>query len=261
MRVLIVFFLLFVSYQSSALMKLENPEKLSIQFFDAVRLNNMSLADNYANQLAKLNPKDLEVFLDSDEKILAFWMNIYNTNVQYILKKDPSKFDDRGAFFKAKQIEIAGEMLSFDVIEHGILRRSKSKLSLGFLPKIFVGKFERTFRINKLDPRIHYALNCGALSCPPIVAYHSQKVDEELDESVKEYLEKYCLVGEKEVQVPVLFSWFRADFGRKRGIKKFLMNYGITTKADKKKDLKFLDYDWTLALDPYKKETPKEEEY
>ena len=74
-----------------------------------------------------------------------------------------------------------------------------------------------------------------------------------MDKSVKDYLEKYCVVTENDLKVPVLFSWFRADFGRKRGIKKFLMKYEIITKADKKKDLKFLDYDWTLALDPYKK--------
>lgn len=259
MKVLLFVFVSLVSAQSYGFIRMENPEDLSTQFFHAVKSNNMEMADRYAARLAKLNPKDLKEFLDSDKKTLAFWMNIYNSNVQYILKKDATKFEDRGAFFKAKQIEIAGEILSFDVIEHGILRKSKSKLSLGFLRKIRVSKFERTFRIKRVDPRIHYALNCGALSCPPIVAYHSDDADAEIDESVKDYLKKYCIVGENEVKVPVLFSWFRADFGRKKGIKKFLVKYNITTKSDKKKDLKFLDYDWTLALDPYKKENVKTE--
>lgn len=227
-------------------------EKLSIDFFNAVKSNQTEKSDAFAKDLANYDREVLRAELDNDSEILAFWMNIYNTNVQYILKKDPSKFDDRGAFFKAKQITIAGEVLSFDIIEHGILRKSKSKLSLGYLSKIRVSRFERQFRIQRVDPRIHYALNCGALSCPPIVPYHAYKVDEELNTSVSDYLKKYCVVSENEVKVPVLFSWFRADFGGKRGIRKFLVRYEITQKEDKKKDLKFLPYDWTLALDPYK---------
>lgn len=251
MRILLTILFLISSLMSQAIVQQLSAEELSIAFFDAVK-NNKDAAYRYNQQLANLNREELDKELNTDEKILAFWINVYNTNVQYILKADPSKFDDRGAFFKAKQITIAGELLSLDVIEHGILRKSKSKLSLGFLPKIRVGKFERQFRIKKVDGRIHYALNCGALSCPPIVPYHAKNVNAELDESVGEYLKQYCVVTDTEVKVPVLFSWFRADFGGKRGIRKFLIHYGITTKADKKKKLKFLDYDWTLALNPYK---------
>lgn len=251
MRLILMFLLLLLSFSFKAQVA-GKAEVLSISFFDAVKNNQTEKADALAKELATYNRDSLREELNTDDKILAFWMNIYNTNVQYILKKDASKFDDRGAFFKAKQITIAGEVLSFDVIEHGILRKSKSKLSLGYISKIRVSKFERQFRIKRVDPRIHYALNCGALSCPPIVPYHSEKVNEELNTSVSDYLSKYCVVSENEVKVPVLFSWFRADFGGKRGIRKFLVRYGITQKDDKKKDLKFLPYDWTLALNPYK---------
>lgn len=226
-------------------------QDLSVKYFESVK-NNDKLADEVYAKLGQLDGDALEKELDNDDKILAFWINIYNTSVQYILKKNPSKFDDRGAFFKAKQIFVAGEMLSFDIIEHGILRKSKSKLSLGYFGKINVSKFERQFRIKRVDPRIHYALNCGARSCPPISVYNAYKIDQQLDASVKAYLQEYCAVREKTLNVPVLFSWFRADFGGKRGIKKFLINYDIIQKEDRKKDLKFLDYDWTLALDPYR---------
>jgi hypothetical protein len=227
-----------------------NGQKLSVKYFNAVKSNSPD-ADGIYAELGNLGASTLSEELDSDEKILAFWINIYNTSVQYILKKDPSKFNDRGAFFKAKQINIAGEVLSFDVIEHGILRRSKSKLSLGYFRKLNVSSFEKLMRIRKVDPRIHYALNCGAKSCPPIAPYHADKVNEELDASTKKYLMENGLITETELNVPVLFSWFRADFGGKRGIKKFLLNYGVIMKSDKSKELKFLDYDWTLALDPY----------
>lgn len=230
-----------------------NGLELSVKFFEAVK-NKSDKADDYYAQLGGLNAEELSEELNSDEKILAFWINIYNTSVQYILREDPSKFDDRGAFFKAKQVKIAGEVLSLDRIEHGILRRSKTKWSLGYFSKIFVPKYERIMRINKVDPRIHYALNCGAKSCPPIAAYHWETVDQELDASVQKYLRANCEVTENKLLVPVLFSWFRADFGGQKGVKKFLLRYDIIQKADKKKDLKYKDYDWTLALDPYYEE-------
>ena len=227
-------------------------EKLSIDFFDAVKGNQTELADRLVNKLAEIDGNDLQEELNNDLKILAFWINIYNTNVQYILKKNPTLFNDRGAFFDKKQIVIAGEILSLDVIEHGILRKSKSKLSLGFFSKISVSKFERKMRIKCVDPRIHYALNCGALSCPPIVPYHSNRVDKELEMSVKDYLKRFVRIEKNQVYVPVLFSWFRADFDGKRGIRTFLVHYGMLEKEDYKKQLKFLEYDWTLALSHYK---------
>lgn len=182
---------------------------------------------------------------------MAFWINVYNTCIQYTLGKDPSLFEDRGAFFKAKQLKIAGIDMSFDIIEHGILRRSKNKLSGGYLGKLRVPKYERKLRIRKVDGRIHYALNCGAKSCPPIFAYHADKVNQELDASVKKYLQKHVVVEDKVVKAPVLFSWFRGDFGGKKGIMKFMIKYDVIAKEDRKKELKFLEYDWTLALDPY----------
>jgi hypothetical protein len=227
-------------------------EQLSIDFFEAVKNSQTEKSDNLAKKLANYDRDSLLSELYNDDKILSFWINIYNTNVQYILNKDASKFENRGAFFKAKQITIASKVLSFDSIEHGILRKSKSKLSLGYIRKIVVSKFERQFRIKRVDPRIHYALNCGALSCPPIMAYHSERIDAELNKSVIDYLTKYCVVRENVIEVPVFFSWFRADFGGKSGIRKFLLCYGITDKNDKKKELKFLPYDWTLALNLYK---------
>ncbi len=56
---------------------------------------------------------------------------------------------------------------SLDEIEHGILWRSKCKLSLGYFNKIFKSRFEKAFRVDKLDYRIHFALNCGAPEMNP----------------------------------------------------------------------------------------------
>ncbi|MFA7274161.1 MAG: DUF547 domain-containing protein [Crocinitomicaceae bacterium] len=251
MRFSICFILLFFLTESFYAQVDNRAEQLSIDFFYAVMNNATSEAEGLSNELAQLDPIALNRELNSDEKNLAFWINIYNSNIQHVLKKNPKLFEDRGSFFKAKLFIIAGEVLSFDIVEHGILRRSKSKLSLGYFGKFWVSKFERQMRIRTLDPRIHYALNCGALSCPSIVPYHTENIDNELDKSVSTYLKKYCVIENDKVKVPVLFSWFRADFGGKKGILKFLVQYGILTKVNLDKELEFLPYDWTLALKPY----------
>ena len=44
----------------------------------------------------------------------------------------------------------AGRSLSLDTIEHGLLRRSRPKLGLGYLPNPLAGRFERSHRRTKL---------------------------------------------------------------------------------------------------------------
>ena len=81
--------------------------------------------------------------------------------------------------------------MSLDDIEHGILRRSKIKWSEGYFNKLFPSKFEKENRVNKVDYRIHFALNCGARSCPPIAFYDPEKLDKQLDVATMIYL-KSC---------------------------------------------------------------------
>ena len=40
----------------------------------------------------------------------------------------------------------------------------------------------------ELDPRIHFALNCGATSCPPIRVYSSANLDYQLDRAAASFL-------------------------------------------------------------------------
>ena len=53
---------------------------------------------------------------------------------------------------------------SLDDIEHGILRRNARN-------HIEVGDSKLTHMVDKVDYRIHFALNCGAQSCPAIAFY------------------------------------------------------------------------------------------
>ncbi len=188
--------------------------------------------------------------LTDDNRRKSFWINVYNGFIMVILKEQPELYEDRGGFFKAEQITIAGEVLSFDKIEHGIIRRSVNKLSLGFLPKIFVDDFEKRFRTDKTDPRVHLALNCGAKSCPAVGAYDAERLDEQMDRSTIIHLKNTSKYDKENnvVYITSLFNWFRADFGN---IPDFLRFYEVIPKDSENPKISYNDYDWTLYLDNF----------
>jgi len=94
--------------------------------------------EHIVQEYEQLSFEQLKQGLETREEKLAFWINTYNGFIIYILKDDPSKFEDRGKFFTDEQINIAGYTYSFDNIEHGIIRDSQIKWSLGYFKKWFV---------------------------------------------------------------------------------------------------------------------------
>ncbi len=200
-------------------------------------------------QLANIPPDDLAEALDTDAEKKAFFINVYNGFVQHILMKNPEKFKDRDKFFTTDQITIAGQELSLDDIEHGIIRGSKVKWSLGLIQDPFTDDFEKTFRVRKTDPRIHFALNCGAKSCPYVAIYGAENLDKQLDIITRKFLQRTSEYKPEEdrVYVTSLISWFRGDFDGLDGAKEMLKKYDIIPQnADPR--LEFKDYDWTLEL-------------
>ncbi len=99
----------------------------------------------------------------------AFLINVYNLLIKYSQVKVgvPSNTPQRGAFFYGVKVNIGGETFSFQDIEHGILR--KNTIPPYALRKVFAPDDKRLrLSVDKVDPRIHFALNCGANSCPPV---------------------------------------------------------------------------------------------
>ena len=186
---------------------------LSEQFLTSIK--NGKDTNDLKAKLYAFSLEDLENGLKTDAQKLAFWINIYNGYIQVILSEHPEKYDDRREFFKAEQIPIAGRLVSFAKIEHGIIRKSQWELGLGKIRKWFPNKFERKLRVDKRDYRIHFALNCGAKDCPPVAVYDSDRLEEQLNKGTEMYLKKSSEFNKEknEVGVTSLFSWFRGDFG------------------------------------------------
>lgn len=197
-------------------------------------------------KLKKVDMGELVESLDTKEEKLAFWINIYNAHVITLLREDPAYLDNRDVFFKERDIMIAGINMSLDEIEHGILRNSRIKWALGYLEKWFELDWIRLLRTDDVDPRIHFALNCGARDCPPVIIYNDLDVDWQLDRMTRNYLGKKTTIKGDEVITTPLFSWFRGDFGGKGGIRDFLVRYDVIEDIDVSLD--FSDYDWTMQI-------------
>ena len=204
-------------------------------------------------KLKQMGMDELREAIKTDDEKKAFWINLYNAYTQVSLKKNPEQYKKRSQFFGTKQIEIAGHSFSLDDIEHGILRRSSIKWSLGYFKKLFPKQTEKQLRVGKLDYRLHFALNCGAKSCPPIAFYKPENINQQLELATKAYLRGETEYDEttNTVKLPTLMSWFRRDFGGKKKMIELLKQLSIIP-ADKNPKIKFKEYDWTLYLQNYK---------
>ncbi|WP_299457880.1 DUF547 domain-containing protein [uncultured Microscilla sp.] len=207
--------------------------------------------EEHLKALQAFNVESLANMLDSQAKQLSFWINIYNAFI--LLEFYKTSGQKPVNFFTKKCIPIAGQVMSFDLIEHGILRRSKFKYSLGYFNKLFVSKTEKQLRVDKVDYRIHFALNCGAKSCPPIAFYSAENIEEELDLATAAYLENESIYHARKnmVEIAKLMQWFRGDFGGKNGVIRMLQQYSIIP-TDTRPRLVFRPYDWTVILDNFR---------
>jgi len=249
MKIILGFFLILIPFLGSSK---TDKDLLNLSYSFLEHLQKKESTEDIVSTYKNLNLEELAKLIDSEDEKKAFWINTYNAFVQQILLANQSLFDNRGEFFGKKQVNIAGVLMSFDDIEHGIIRSSRWKLSLGYLRDPFVPKFIRLLRTKKPDGRVHFALNCGAKSCPPIAIFHADKIQNELDKISMQYLKRTTKIDGSNIIVTPLMSWFRADFGGKKGIKKdFLKKFQIIDPELKKINLSFGSYDWTLSLGNY----------
>lgn len=226
--------------------------KLSTEFIEAVK-NKDKKVSTYITALEKANEKDLIKQLNNDDKKKTFFINIYNAFTMNALTKNPAQYKDRNKFFKDEQFNIAGNELSLDIIEHGFLRKSSVKLSLGKLKKLFASKLEQNYRVDKVDYRIHFALNCGAKSCPPVDVYKLETIEKQLEANKISYLKKDSKFDKAKnvVYVTSLMSWFRGDFGNLKGIENILKDLKIIPQ-NANPEIKFNNYDWAIDTTNYK---------
>ncbi len=180
--------------------------------------------------------------LDRPEQF-AFWANLYNAKtIDIVLDHHPVKsIKDislggsltalvTGGPWKAKVVKVAGQDLSLDDIEHGLLR------------KVFK------------DPRVHYAVNCASVGCPNLskAAFTGAALQTQLDNGARAYVNspRGIRVSGGKVTASSIYNWFQDDFGGNvSGVLQHARAYasddlkaalnGVTSISE-------FDYDWRL---------------
>jgi hypothetical protein len=204
--------------------------------------------------LADFGDTDLEPVRTDRETALAFWINLYNAGTQRLLDERPALYESSlrfVRFFSAPCLTVAGARVSLDDIEQGILR-GRSKYGLGYLPRLLPDTFELRYRLDGVDPRIHFALNCGAASCPAIRAYEPDRIDDQLDLAARTYLDSTVEYDPDAgtVRVPRVFLWYHGDFGGKRGTVDLLQEYEVVPPSANP-GVDYQSWDWSRAREKF----------
>jgi hypothetical protein len=205
--------------------------------------------DDLLQQLDALSIDLVPGQLPEEASRKACWINLYNAWTNLQLRKHPETYNRRNAFFARRSLRIGGQLFSLNDIEHGILRRGAVWWGLGYLRNPLLRQRFAALMVTAVDSRIHFALNCGAASCPPIRAYTPNDIDAQLDLAARAYLQQECRydpTGER-IALPRLLLWFRGDFGGRSGILAMLRRYGIIGAADAPR-FQYLEYDWSLNV-------------
>lgn len=236
-----VFFISSNCEQEQEVITVNDPVRFSQDFILAIKTEQSY--DSNLDSLSKIDLKDLEKKLDSSAKKLAFWINTYNSLVQAKVRKDPKSFKDQKLFFNEKDVMIGHVELSLNHIETGILRRKDVAANNDFV---------QTFKVDKLDPRIHFTLNCGATSCPPVAYYNPERLDEQLQLATESFVSQTSVFSKEEntLTVSELFDWYAEDFGGYEGILSLFRALKIIGDSDSPV-LTYTPYNWNLDIENF----------
>ncbi|PKP14074.1 MAG: DUF547 domain-containing protein [Bacteroidetes bacterium HGW-Bacteroidetes-3] len=207
-------------------------------------------ADTNLEEMALKNRSiiQLQNELKTDDAKKSFWINVYNAYFQLLIGKYKGQ---RKGLFSKKEIFIAQTRFSLDDIEHGILRKYTWKWSFGYIPDPFVSLLTRNLAVEKTDYRIHFALNCGAKSCPPIAFYIFNNIDKQLNDAMFSFLISETTINNqtKIINTSKLLYWYKGDFGGSKGIKTIISK--VFESDLTKYKLVYNKYNWESQLENY----------
>lgn len=193
-----------------------------------------------------LDPDTLAAMEDAGK--IAFYINAYNsTTLLSITERYPvNSIKDISGVWNKRKWSVAGQKLTLDDIEHERLRKDFS------------------------EPRIHFAVNCASIGCPPLapVPYLPETLADQLDSSCRAYFSDSALTyldsGSGKLHTSKIFDWFGADFKsfppdsransdlskKEASIVSFIASFLVEEKAaellTQTRSLKYLSYDWGL---------------
>lgn len=177
--------------------------------------------------------------LTRDEKI-AFWINAYNIlTIDLILDHYPiDGIKEIGTLFSPVwDLEVAnieGHPITLGTIEHQILRKMR-------------------------EPRIHGAIVCASISCPPLARtpFRPTNLDKDLSAAMRRWIttrEKGVAIDRMHsvVRLSKIFDWFEEDFESQGGVLAMIATFLEPSDAawlrsqGKNVSIRYFSYDWSL---------------
>lgn len=189
--------------------------------YTSIRSEDFKSLNRFLNQISSADP----TVMNRDDE-LAFWINAYNAyTLKLIIDHWPVasiRDIEGGNPWDISWIEINDHTYSLNEIEHDIIRQ----------------KFK--------DPRIHFAVNCAAKSCPQLLntPYLGAKIDAQLEVQTRQFVnnKEYNQLSSNSLKLSRIFDWYKEDFGN---LIEFLNKYSRTT-IDSGASIRFTTYDWSL---------------
>jgi uncharacterized protein DUF547 len=189
---------------------------------------------------------------------LAFWINVYNAMVFHgiVAMGIRRTVREMRGFFARVAYRVGGFTLTADDVEHGILRGNAAH---GFLRRRpFGGRDPRlALAVHPVDPRIHFAITCGAQSCPPVGVYRAAALDQQLDLAARNFLNQEVSVDARGcVTCSRILEWYAEDFEAAGGLGALLSRYldagpvRDAVAARPRPCDAFRPYDWSLQHEP-----------
>lgn len=187
--------------------------------------------DRYLNRLASV---DLAALPTAEQKALL--INAYNALTVHLIVDQPTLPDsirDLDDPWGTARWTVGGATTSLDDIEHALLRP--------------------IFR----DPRLHFALNCASVGCPPlrVEPFEAATLDAQLDAATRDTLARdtWLRIDGRTLHVTPLLSWYGPDFTaegwqpRADSVAAWLVAYGPPELAAiERPRVRFMSYDWRL---------------
>lgn len=226
--------------------------QLVAEYVDGKQVDYAGLRESDEYRDFRALTKQLRTFdlrtLDSEAKKIAFWVNLYNALVMDAVLQGGVKGSvrEQEAFFDRYAYQISGHIFTPNDIEHGILRRQR----------LHPTDPRQRFVVRRLDPRIHFALNCASVGCPPVAAYDWENLEAQLDAATRLFVnaETRFDAETQTLHLSKIFEWYRDDFGYEPdAVPKFLLKYLNDSAAreylaahTESPNVVYDDYDWSL---------------
>lgn len=187
--------------------------------------------------------------LNRDQQ-LAYYLNLYNVTVVNLLTEN--------RHVKSIRDLSTDPLIRFNIFKKDLVLTKAGNISLKRLE-------DELIREGFKDPRIHFAINCGARSCPPIrsEAFTGTRLNSQLDDQARAFFTHPTLGARLEVKADALIvhltkimdtgSWFGDDFEKWGGGRISFLRKCLPTPKQRfldtyagRTELTFDSYDWSL---------------